>query len=351
MKLTTVEDCVRNESNMIKSDKLTACAGKGMLQARCDHDYIMKFDEALGLRELRAKVNGKAGITDELPPNRFSVCADFCYGTRSIEIVRKYLDSGVLLGYLNEDFWKVDRCQNGEDYYRFNVLAASVMTFGCTLPPKLRETLETQQNPQYQQLVKERQSEWTLKPLARVQMKKAIANYKDDEPYDFGNKTHLEHSLTMMFPGKTSRVKNVGATKIVEIQQADGKKPLTQVVGPPTDEEMGMVAMYPNHLCATCGADKKQDGEDLMACARCHDRKYCSKECQRKHWKKHKVICMRPKEEMEKFMESIPLDFVNDVSNGMGSMAFIQRVSRVCSGASSGKRWLGCDAAVCQQRA
>ena len=39
--------------------------------------------------------------------------------------------------------------------------------------------------------------------------------------------------------------------------------------------------------CAACGACK--DG--LKACSRCHTVKYCSRDCQRNHWKTHKPIC------------------------------------------------------------
>ena len=139
------------------------------------------FDETLGLRELRHKVNGKAGMKGKMLANGlckmenfFSINAEFCYGSRSVEIVRKYLDSDILEEYLYEEFWNNDRCWGGENYYRFNILAACVMTLGCTLSSKLRESLEKQQHPAYQQLIKDRQAEWQLKPQARVQMKKAV---------------------------------------------------------------------------------------------------------------------------------------------------------------------------------
>lgn len=38
--------------------------------------------------------------------------------------------------------------------------------------------------------------------------------------------------------------------------------------------------------CAKCGK-----GGKLMQCARCHKVAYCSKECQRQHWKSHKPAC------------------------------------------------------------
>ena len=143
-----------------------------MLQAGRDYEYVHAFDEAFGLRELRAKVNGKAGMTDEHPPNRFSINAEFCYGTESVEIVRKYLDSGALVDHLNNKFWNGDRCWNDEDSCRFHVLAACAMTLGCALPEKMRESLEKQEQPAIRKYLNERVSPaFKFKALARHQMK------------------------------------------------------------------------------------------------------------------------------------------------------------------------------------
>ena len=39
--------------------------------------------------------------------------------------------------------------------------------------------------------------------------------------------------------------------------------------------------------CASCG----KHSQDLKRCARCKAVAYCSKECQKKHWKQHKSVC------------------------------------------------------------
>ena len=39
-------------------------------------------------------------------------------------------------------------------------------------------------------------------------------------------------------------------------------------------------------ICEVCGKDGK-----LMTCAKCKIANYCSLECQRKHWSKHKLVC------------------------------------------------------------
>ncbi|KAK3700791.1 hypothetical protein LTR37_015763 [Vermiconidia calcicola] len=277
--------------------------GNGVLQTGRDYEVVHKFDEAFGLRELRAKVNGKDGVKHTSLPNRFSINAEFCYGTHSVEIVRKYLDSGALLQLLENDFFR-DRCWDGDDLYRFTVLGACAMSLGCTLPLDMKERLEKHLRPAYVKVVQERQPTGLLKPLGRAQMKKALANYKDGEPYIYGNKTMLEHNCTRMFPGETT-LKEVGSSKIIEIKQKDGRV-IPSMIGPPQDEELGLTPIHPHHLCATCGAEKQADGGELLGCARCQDRKYCSKGCQKRHWKFHKPICTRDAEEMRKFMDSNP---------------------------------------------
>ena len=276
------------------------------------------FDAAFGLRELRAKVNGKAGVRSKNPPNRFSTNTEFCYGSRSVEIVRKFLDSGVLTQCLEDDFFKNDRFWNGEDGYRFNVLAACAMSLGCTLPKNMKDCLVKMQYPAYQSLANKRQPRAALKPKAMVQMKTAVATYEDGKPYNYGNKTFLEFMQTSMFPGKASPLIDVGSSKLIKMTQANGMV-IPQLIGPRSDEELGLTPIYPNHVCAACGSKEGQGGAELSVCARCIDRKFCGKACQKQHWKAHKIICTRPAEQMKAFMDSIPLDFKDDAKKAMDS--------------------------------
>ncbi len=40
--------------------------------------------------------------------------------------------------------------------------------------------------------------------------------------------------------------------------------------------------------CALCGSAT----EKLLSCKKCRKVKYCGKECQTKHWKEHKTVCL-----------------------------------------------------------
>ncbi|UNI17441.1 hypothetical protein JDV02_003783 [Purpureocillium takamizusanense] len=43
--------------------------------------------------------------------------------------------------------------------------------------------------------------------------------------------------------------------------------------------------------CRSCGRTEGRDGGALKKCMRCQDAKYCSAECQKKDWKKHRMEC------------------------------------------------------------
>ena len=285
--------------------------GDGILQSSKEFEIIAQLDEALGMRELRAKVVSKAGFKakkwDHFPC-RFSINRDLCYHPKSIEVVRAYMDSGVLSDHIYDYFEKGDRCWGDDDVQRYIILVACAMTVGCTIPERVLEKMESMQSPAFVKDLKQTDPSCALKPLANAQLKKALAEYQADKPYDFGNTTMLEASYLHMFPG-TTKVKNVDNLKLVEITEKDGRL-IGSYIEPPTDEDIYLKPVYHYQLCAKCGKAEKKAGGELLACGGCHERKYCSKECQKSHWKMHKIICARPADQMAKFMASIePLDF------------------------------------------
>jgi len=72
-------------------------------------------------------------------PNRYSIWAELCYGTRSVEIVRKYLDGGALRKLVRAKFaigifWTTGAA------YDFNLLLACAMSLGTLTNDVLRTT-------------------------------------------------------------------------------------------------------------------------------------------------------------------------------------------------------------------
>ncbi|KAK6842753.1 MYND finger family protein [Apiospora arundinis] len=53
----------------------------------------------------------------------------------------------------------------------------------------------------------------------------------------------------------------------------------------------GMGQTTDTDKCRNCGKTQKADGGNLMQCARCKEVAYCSKECQKADWKKHRQEC------------------------------------------------------------
>jgi len=276
-----------------------------MLMTAREYNEIRAFDDAFGLRELRAKVAGKINIG----PSRFSINREFCYGVKSVEIVRYYLESGALARLYERQFGR-DRCWSGADGHNYVTLLACCVTLGVDLDILGSEEQRSKVvHPSYLQHVKKVAPMYQRSALAMQQLRTALAQHENGVSYDFGNKTFLEDCTASMFGSKAkTSLTDLGYAKLVEIKI--GSKTIPQIIGPPCDEEEGYenARIYPANVCANCGSSSAASGEGqpLMMCARCHDRSYCSKECQKKHWKLHKIICTIPQHEMATFMLLLP---------------------------------------------
>lgn len=191
-----------------------------MLQSQLEFRLIGDYEEKFGLRELRVKLNEKAGFIFNANGSqgiRLAICADDCYGINAVEITQKYLDSGPLEEELGT--FMTGRCWTGEDAQNFLVLTASAMTLGCSLSETVMKELQMMLKPQYQVLTAERGVPAFRTTFARSQMKKAVRDYKNGTPYDFGNTTMLENMLG--HAAKTT-TQNVGKMKIVETTMPNG---------------------------------------------------------------------------------------------------------------------------------
>ena len=49
-----------------------------------------------------------------------------------------------------------------------------------------------------------------------------------------------------------------------------------------------------NEMLSTCSYCEKKSDNKLLLCSRCKVTNYCNKDCQKSHWKEHKIICEDP---------------------------------------------------------
>ena len=100
-----------------------------------DHTYVHQYGEISGLRELRAKLNAKVGITEDDMAHPYSIYAQLCYGTHAADIVRKWLDSGILRSVVMEKF-PISSCWvPPNDPRQFYILLGCAMSLGMMNKP------------------------------------------------------------------------------------------------------------------------------------------------------------------------------------------------------------------------
>ncbi|KAK5167429.1 uncharacterized protein LTR77_007128 [Saxophila tyrrhenica] len=298
---------------------MNGVTGVGILQERQDLIYIRELDDSLGLRELRAKVAEKAGITTNDKRIRLSIFRNSCYGPNTVDITRRFLDSGALRrlvqddfanNIMNDNFLKNRKHWSGEDAYRFYVFLACVMQLGCVLPDEMKLCCDKMLSPEFAIALKKRYSHYALNGFALAQLLKAYRVYTPGVPADYGGPSFFQQLQTMFEPTWTKPiVEEYGCIKVLRSTMPNGQD-VVDIIRNFPDAGKGFESMsYPNHLCAACGADQKSNGEPLRDCSGCGARKYCPRSCQKKHWKLHRFMCTYPRKELESLLDSLPLDF------------------------------------------
>lgn len=127
-------------------------------------------------------------------------------------------------------------------------------------------------------------------PDSQQQMRKALFrpnSFKNGEPYDFTSKGLLETANSMLV-GQSNASGFIGMNVLGPggIFDTDmGDSTTSKVIKELRDRHKNPDA------CGGCGAKQVKDGEALLQCGRCNDRKYCGIDCQKGHWKVHKKVC------------------------------------------------------------
>ncbi|KAK3669775.1 hypothetical protein LTR78_010348 [Recurvomyces mirabilis] len=277
-----------------------------------DHDYdiVDDFNHKFGIDHLEEKLikhatndpavkaqftRGDGHGDPDLSKSIFlSIYAGLCSGEAAVDHVRAHLDSGKL----EEMLKKVEASpeKSSRDYeayhrkgYQCVLLCACAMTLGCTLPDAVITKLKATYNKVGLMTAPKKDD---LHADAITQMKKALwgpEGYVDGEPYDFDSAdlNDMMHMAPLMG----------GAGGLINV--AEPGNPLSSFFlnnpssFPPraSKQSHDNTTEYGSDFCDGCGSRPGTDCMALMACAKCKAQKYCSQECQKKHWKKHKVSC------------------------------------------------------------
>ena len=227
------------------------------------------------------KVKSGSGGEEERVPVHYAV-----YGRLSADPdkVRKHLDAGILAKLLTKYQAKLRTSYTGYDRagYSFILLGACAMSLGCQLP---EATVS---------LMKKHYSNLGLMRIAKKQMEKALdekTGYKNGKAWDFGSQG-LRDTMESGGPPKEDRL----FPNAMNVEEPGSTATSTADLGRKLAEQLTMAnameaTKHGPNGCGGCGAKEGKDGAELFNCGRCKKTKYCSKECQTKHWNLHKTIC------------------------------------------------------------
>lgn len=164
--------------------------------------------------------------------------------------------------------------------YVYVLLGACAMTLGCRLPAP------------YIAMLKKVYTEGGLMPDALKQMKKALFGpdgYTNGTPYDFESKDLLQTANSMNHEDQQPNRMGVFGMNVMGpggiFNTGMGSSFTSKIIG-----DLRRKHDSPD-TCALCDAASASDGKNLLVCSKCKDRKYCSTDCQKKHWKVHKKLC------------------------------------------------------------
>lgn len=254
----------------------------GLFQSDHDFDMISELDEEADLHMLMEDDIAKAKANGDMDAEENFYYSMYC--PSHPEVVRKYLDSGVLasligkkkaemLGPPSEWGFLRDPC------YAYVLLGACAMTLGCTIPSDCLN------------LLKKVYTEGGLMPGALGQMRKALYGpdgFSNGVAYDFESKDIIETANSK----EDNNPMSIGGFRLLNVMGPGGLfntgmgNSSTSAIIKELREQH-----FKSDLCGGCGIRTQASGDALVQCSKCKARKYCGRECQKKHWKVHKKVC------------------------------------------------------------
>src|SRR5690242_6727685 len=250
----------------------------------------------MGLSKLQEDMEAAAKAEGKSDEEICKIYLDIYGGGSHPNIVRKHLESGALAECIKTWETKMLAVPNGskdqqleyffrDPVYCYVLLGACAMTLGCHLPKSFLDMLKIVY------------TEGGFLPPALRQLHKALFGpngFKAGEPYDFESKGLL---ATANSKSDDDEPPNAFGFRGLNVMGGPGS-----FFGPHGTNSIDSVIMkelrsklHDPDVCAECSAGHGHDSTALLQCARCKGRKYCSSDCQKKHWSIHKKVCRSEK--------------------------------------------------------
>lgn len=105
------------------------------------------------------------------------------------------------------------------------------------------------------------------------------------------NVDDLAQTLASLFFDPYARPATMFSSTKADSRPQDYIEMAKDMVGKYNKDSDGKLPKGNNGECGVCEASNCADGKPLMACSKCKRSFYCSKECQKKDWKWHKLYC------------------------------------------------------------
>lgn len=254
----------------------------------------------------RARLYGKKASTtlmasvspEEKRQLNYSVYAEFC---SDVTVVREHLDAGPLTKMLEDKERKMLSADTAAANspgragpgYDFVLLVACAMSLGCTIPQHAKDLVR-----KVYECVGLMDKAWASMAFALNGSDKIdyIKPYEDGTPYDFSfGLFPLDLSTALLMTDLVAQNDTPNSTATVSVNKpSPGTNAATIKSTEPLEELREAFAKSRSNanVCGGCGEIKGKDGTNLLECGGCRKHRYCSKACQKHHWKvSHKEFC------------------------------------------------------------
>lgn len=264
----------------------------GLFQSDNDLDTVGELGDEMGLSKLQEDMEAAAKAEGKSEAEVCKIYLDIYGGGSHPEVVRKHLDSGALAECIETWETKMLTVPTGskdqqleyfsrDPVYCYVLLGACAMTLGCHLPDSFLDMLKIVYT-----------ESGFLSPALK-QLRKALFGpngFKDGVPYNFESKTLIETANCMSDDNES---RNASGFKMMNVMGGPGS-----LFGPRGTDSINSVIVKELRskirepdVCGGCSSPRGKDSTALLRCARCRDRRYCSSECQKKHWNVYKKFC------------------------------------------------------------